>query len=241
MLQFKIYCLHCSCLNASITKNSFPSYVINLVFLPSRYHVQPLKVVYCCVVWCLCTDLLPCFSSCVGKMWVVSSRMCSRRSAPSWPSRTCSSRLRLSSSSPRRRLWRLILSRFSWWRPARRCSRWLSSWECRRISLSGGGGGGEGEGGGRWGRRRGGTWMFIFSYMNCDCFLIYFENELPPFASCWSTHQSSPPHCPKWSPPSAAWSSFYMTSSSISGTNTKINFVLHPQSRFTERSRHLTE
>lgn len=86
--------------------------------------------------------LLPCFSSCVGKMWVVSSKMWSRLRAASWLSLLCSSRLRRSSSSPRRRLWRSILSRFSWWRPARRCSRWLSSWERRRRSLSAGGGGG---------------------------------------------------------------------------------------------------
>lgn len=72
------------------------------------------------------THLLPCFSSWLGKMCVVSSRMCSRLRAASWLSRLCRSLLRLSSSSPRRRLWRSILSRFSWWRPARCCSRCLS-------------------------------------------------------------------------------------------------------------------
>ncbi|KAK0140675.1 F-box only protein 34 [Merluccius polli] len=82
-----------------------------------------------------CEDLLGCLSSCVGKMCEVSSRTCSLRTRASWSRCCCSSRALFSSRSPRRRVWRSILSRFSWWRLARRCSRLLSSWERRSSSL----------------------------------------------------------------------------------------------------------
>lgn len=90
-------------------------------------------------------DLLPCFSSCVGKICVVSSRMCSRLRAASWTSLPWCSWARFSSRSPSRRLWRSILSLFSWWRPARRCSRRVSSWERRSSSRSATRGGGSGS------------------------------------------------------------------------------------------------
>lgn len=110
---------------------------IEKVYIHPRCHPEH-SVYHVCIFICiflLVSDLLPCFSSWMLKMWVVSSRMCSLRTSAKASSRPCISLNLFSSSSPRRWLCRLILSLFSWWRLALRCSRCSSSWERNNSSL----------------------------------------------------------------------------------------------------------